>query len=316
MPRNLIQAGSFEGRVIPRLSYSLVAIVTLPPFPLVCRQIIGEAWTSLAAGATLCLPHQDAIRGALAETLWKVQATHVTTTPALWATVPLPSDAPPLPPSLRCVALGGEAMPPPLLTCWAPKVPLFNIYGVTECTVYQASRRVASAAQGGHADAAVEARLVGKPLEGCELLLLDKNWKEIPPPATGPPTATSSGFADGITPNGSAHMSNLGQLAISGRQLARGYWRLPDRTAAAFVWLPPDGTEVDDGSGTTAVGVVEDSTHSAFRRLRPPKDWRRVYLTGDLAKWSDDGRWLVLCGRSDRQVRLLMTVFQVQPAPS
>ena len=40
-------------------------------------------------------------------------------------------------PDLRVLGLGGEATPPDLARRWAPHVMLFNLYGLTEATVYQ-----------------------------------------------------------------------------------------------------------------------------------------------------------------------------------
>ncbi|WP_219638455.1 non-ribosomal peptide synthetase [Cohnella sp. CFH 77786] len=62
-----------------------------------------------------------------------------------------------------------------------------------------------------------------------------------------------------------------GELVVSGDGLARGYWNKPELTDQKFVRLPADGT--------------------------------RVYRTGDLAKWTPDGR-IVFLGRLDRQVKI------------
>jgi acyl-CoA synthetase (AMP-forming)/AMP-acid ligase II len=412
--------------------------------------VIGEAWTALAAGATLCLATPHVLRYSLAPTLCRVLATHVATTPALWASVPVPRDtheeqqqpeaatavpstelqncstpppgaatppvhapglllpqpahasplaggdttntaaldllpapshaaydAPrpacsPLPPTLRCVTLGGEPIPPPLLSAWAERVPLYNIYGVTECTVYQASRRVRAPQHGGHPDPSVEARILGEPLCGCGFLLLDQALQTVPRPGGtasargGREAGEAAGARDAggatiavLSPTDGATNSVLslaacttachaaaglnsrdlfvGQLAIYGIQLARGYWRLPERTDASFVWLPPPDTDSEGplvpvemptshnghgsadaaGGGAVAAGLgasrVADGDAGSLARA--PADlarasqspcvgggWRRVYLTGDLARWQSDGSGMVLCGRADRQV--------------
>lgn len=62
-----------------------------------------------------------------------------------------------------------------------------------------------------------------------------------------------------------------GELVIAGVGLARGYWNKPEMSEQRFVHLPAEGI--------------------------------RVYRTGDLAKWTPDGR-LVFLGRIDRQVKL------------
>ena len=67
-----------------------------------------------------------------------------------------------------------------------------------------------------------------------------------------------------------------GQMYLAGDGLARGYLNRPDLTQQRFLTIPhPDG-----GDGPV-----------------------RVYQTGDLARWGDDGR-LVFLGRSDQQVKI------------
>ena len=65
----------------------------------------------------------------------------------------------------------------------------------------------------------------------------------------------------------------VGELFIGGPGLARGYWGRPSRTAEVFV---PDPTPTEDPGG-------------------------RLYGTGDLARWTADGR-LELRGRRDEQL--------------
>ncbi|MBR4921149.1 MAG: amino acid adenylation domain-containing protein [Prevotella sp.] len=69
-----------------------------------------------------------------------------------------------------------------------------------------------------------------------------------------------------------------GELCFAGIQVGRGYWRLPERTATSFVDCP---------------FVKQD------RWGRPV----RMYHTGDLCRWSDDGQ-IEYLGRIDTQVKL------------
>lgn len=62
-----------------------------------------------------------------------------------------------------------------------------------------------------------------------------------------------------------------GELVVAGTGLARGYWRRQSLTQQKFTRLPINGT--------------------------------RIYRTGDLAKWGDDGN-LVFLGRIDNQVKI------------
>jgi amino acid adenylation domain-containing protein len=69
-----------------------------------------------------------------------------------------------------------------------------------------------------------------------------------------------------------------GELCFAGIQVGRGYWRLPERTATSFVKCP---------------FVKED------RWGRPV----RMYHTGDLCRWNEDGQ-IEYLGRIDTQVKL------------
>ena len=79
--------------------------------------------------------------------------------------------------------------------------------------------------------------------------------------------------AGNLVPQGVA-----GELCFAGVQVGRGYWRLPERTAKSFVDCP---------------FVKED------RWGRPV----RMYHTGDLCRWNEDGQ-IEYLGRIDTQVKL------------
>ncbi len=79
--------------------------------------------------------------------------------------------------------------------------------------------------------------------------------------------------AGNLVPQGVA-----GELCFAGIQVGRGYWRLPERTAKSFVDCP---------------FVKQD------RWGRPV----RMYHTGDLCRWNEDGQ-IEYLGRIDTQVKL------------
>ena len=79
--------------------------------------------------------------------------------------------------------------------------------------------------------------------------------------------------AEHLVPQGVA-----GELCFAGIQVGRGYWRLPERTAKSFVDCP---------------FVKQD------RWGRPV----RMYHTGDLCRWNDEGQ-IEYLGRIDTQVKL------------
>ena len=88
---------------------------------------------------------------------------------------------------------------------------------------------------------------VGYPVEGNDILLLDERGAEV-----------GSG--------------EVGEIAVRSRYLSPGYWRQPERTAAAFLPVPGGGDE-------------------------------RIYLTGDLGRMLPDG-CLECLGRKDFQIKI------------
>ena len=137
---------------------------------------------------------------------------------------------------LRYLVVGGEKMMPISRT----SVRIFNGYGPTEFTVMSSCQIVDQSREGDIP--------IGRPVPGTSSLIVDRYGHLLP-----------QGFT--------------GELALSGPQIADGYWRLPEKTAAVFVASPP-------GTGT-----------------------ERMYRTGDLARYNDEGT-LDYLGRIDFQVKL------------
>ncbi len=96
---------------------------------------------------------------------------------------------------------------------------------------------------------------------------------EPPNPLVGKPVPGSDAYLldDGLRP---VPVGVVGELYYAGDQLARGYWKRPALTAARFVANP--------------------------YALQPGS---RLYRSGDLARWTEDGR-LEFVGRSDHQVQV------------
>lgn len=118
---------------------------------------IGDAAQASASGATLCVSTARINATPLSTFLRAARPSHVTSTPALWAS--LEGDPPD---SLRLVSLGGERMPDDLvMLCAAARYELRCVYGVTECCVYQTT----ALAQPGVS--------TGKPLRGTKLRIVD-----------------------------------------------------------------------------------------------------------------------------------------------
>ncbi|RDI50183.1 non-ribosomal peptide synthetase [Nocardia mexicana] len=142
---------------------------------------------------------------------------------------------------LRCVFTGGEPLPP----ATAQRIRALtgarvnNLYGPTEaavCITYHVTT-----------DSDTGSVPIGQPPRGAGVRVLDERLRPVPP---------------GV----------VGELYLTGVQLARGYFTRPDLTAGSFIADP-------GGSG------------------------ERMYRTGDLVKWGPHGE-LDYVGRTDSQVKL------------
>ncbi|MGX1805395.1 amino acid adenylation domain-containing protein [Nocardia sp. NPDC055321] len=143
--------------------------------------------------------------------------------------------------TLRSVWTGGEALPPAtahrMRALTGTRV--FNLYGPTEAAVCITHHETA--------DADVDSVPIGVPATGAGVRVLDETLHPVPP-------------------------DTLGDLYLTGVQLARGYLTRPGLTAATFVADP--------------AGVGD-----------------RMYRTGDLVRWGPHGE-LDYLGRSDTQIKL------------
>ncbi|WP_280269923.1 non-ribosomal peptide synthetase [Nocardia wallacei] len=142
---------------------------------------------------------------------------------------------------LRCVFTGGEPLPPGTAHRIRARTGarVNNLYGPTEaavCITYHVTT-----------DSDTGSVPIGQPPRGAGVRVLDERLRPVPP---------------GV----------VGELYLTGVQLARGYFARPDLTAGAFVADP-------GGRG------------------------ERMYRTGDLVKWGSHGE-LDYVGRTDSQVKL------------
>jgi amino acid adenylation domain-containing protein len=147
-------------------------------------------------------------------------------------------------PSLKRVLWCGEVLPTPTLIHWMKRLPhvtFTNLYGPTETTIASSYYTVPAVPQDPQA-----AIPIGAACDGEELLVLDESMQTV---ARG----------------------EVGDLYIAGVGLSPGYWRDPEKTAAAF-------------------------------RPRPQRPTETVYRTGDLARVGEDGLVYFL-GRSDSQIK-------------
>nr|WP_157527087.1 non-ribosomal peptide synthetase [Kibdelosporangium sp. MJ126-NF4]CEL12933.1 Siderophore biosynthesis non-ribosomal peptide synthetase modules [Kibdelosporangium sp. MJ126-NF4] len=136
---------------------------------------------------------------------------------------------------LRTVIFGGEALDASRLTAWQGGPRLVNMYGITETTVHVTHHDLADGPG------------IGRGLPGLTVHVLDSGLRPVP---------------DGV----------VGEMYVSGPQLARGYLGKAALTATRFVadpWGAPGA---------------------------------RLYRSGDLARWTDGT--LEYVGRADDQVKI------------
>lgn len=208
-----------------------------------------DLYCALRAGAALCIATERVLlfpelllRFAEGErvTVWKGVSSllrYLSRTGAL---------APHRIPHLRAVLFGGEELPARYLRHWMttfPRKAFYNFYGPTEATGASAWYRVPEVP--GSDDYRVP---IGIPCENTHLYLLDPDHQPVAP-------------------------GEVGEIALSGVCVSRGYLGDPERTARVF-------------------------------REDPWREGQRMYLTGDLGRRLPDGNHLFL-GRRDDQVKIM-----------
>ncbi len=149
--------------------------------------------------------------------------------------------------TLRLVFCGGEALPLPLAARLRALTgaTVVNVYGPTECSVNVSSWKTTA----GDNDRSGTSAPIGLPVAGIGLLVLDRALAPVP-------------------------VGAIGELCVSGIQVARGYVGRPALTAERFLPNPHSGRPGD-----------------------------RLYRTGDLVIRRADGV-LLFVGRADQQVKV------------
>jgi amino acid adenylation domain-containing protein len=151
--------------------------------------------------------------------------------------------------SLRLSLFCGEPLPVSSATAWleaAPNTILENLYGPTELTISCTLYRWNQLRSPGESE--LEIVPIGYPHPGMNVLVVDQNMNEV---ARG----------------------EEGELLMNGPQMSLGYWKDPEKTAAAFV-IPPGKFDV-------------------------------YYRTGDRVRRPIGNRPLTHLGRTDFQVKVL-----------
>lgn len=199
---------------------------------------VEEIWVPLISGAAL-VPAKSAkcmLGEELNDYLVENKVSALCCVPTLLAT--LEKDIP----TLRLLLVGGEACPHDLVVKWHRKDRIIlNTYGPTEATVTATYTELLPE----------KPVTIGKPLEGYSIVILDEE-------------------------NNALEKGEIGEIAIGGMGLARGYINREDLTKKVFI---PDFLNLPDNPS------------------------KRIYKTGDLGK-IDENNEVVYLGRIDTQVKI------------
>jgi len=195
---------------------------------------VQDLFYTWGVGGVLIAATREITFGNIAPLANSTRATHAHLTPAYSAGVPRSTC-----PTLRVITMIGEKLTQNVADDWAVNMRAYNTYGPAEATVVSTMRRF-----GGTEDP-VKAENVGTPL----------------------PTVSCHVLRNGRV----TLLGGVGELALGGPHLARGYLNDPEKTNAKFIW----NEELQE----------------------------RIYLTGDIVRFLHDGS-IEFVGRTDDQVKL------------
>ncbi|KAJ5894898.1 hypothetical protein N7495_006589 [Penicillium taxi] len=162
---------------------------------------ILEILSTLVHGGCVCVPSESERRGNIAEAMTRMNVSWAVLTPSFVNTID-PSTVP----TLKTLALAGEAMSAAHVAAWTPYVQLVNGYGPSECCVCTTSNRSV--------------------LPGTM------------PNNIGTAVGSASWVVDREDHNKLAPIGTIGELLVEGNILARQYLNNQEKTNAAFIQRP------------------------------------------------------------------------------
>ncbi|KAL4902747.1 hypothetical protein BDW74DRAFT_180448 [Aspergillus multicolor] len=163
---------------------------------------IGETFTCLMSGGTLCIPNEEERLNDLAGVINRLNANVVYLTPSV-ANLLHPSQVP----GVHTLALGGEAVRKENVFLWADKTHLVNIYGPAEASVWSTG------------------------LTGV--------WRSASPRNIGFGLGARMWITHADDPSRLCAIGAIGEILIDGPIVARGYLKDDSKTDAAFI-SPPE----------------------------------------------------------------------------
>lgn len=194
---------------------------------------VQDLFYTWGVGGTLISADRATMLGSFAELAMKTKATHAHLTPAFAASIPRRRC-----PSLEVVTMIGEKLTTNVADDWSEDCRLYNTYGPAETTVVSTLRLVPPRDT-------IQSANVGHPLPSVSAFVMQNE--------------------EPVIKNG------IGELALGGPQLSKGYWNDPTKTRERFVWN---------------------------ERLKT-----KLYLTGDIVRQLYDGSFEFV-GRTDDLVKI------------
>jgi amino acid adenylation domain-containing protein len=195
---------------------------------------VQDLFYTWGVGGTIISSTREIMLGSFAELATRANATHAHLTPAFAASVPRERC-----PTLQVITMIGERLPQAVADDWSRDMRAFNTYGPAETTVVSTFRQFGAAGD------------------------------EVPSDNIGFPLASVSAFV--MRDDQPLMRHGIGELALGGPQLSKGYWNDPERSSGRFVW---------------------NKQYS-----------RNLYMTGDLVRQLHDGS-LEFIGRTDDMIKI------------
>lgn len=196
---------------------------------------------ALTRGACLCIPSEHDRFNRLAAFINEKQVNWADLTPSV-ANILAPSSVP----TLKTLALAGEAITKTTTDIWVNEVDLNNCYGPAETSITSWKGEVGKSGNPSNIGHAISSLI----------------W-----------------IVDPSDHNQLAPVGCIGEICVEGPMVARSYLNAPEKTMEVFIENPTWGKILDSGKS------------------------RRVYKTGDLARYNPDGTMDYL-GRQDTQVKM------------
>ncbi|EFR01297.1 enniatin synthetase [Nannizzia gypsea CBS 118893] len=202
---------------------------------------LSEVVTTLLAGACVCIPTEESRLNDLSGVINDFRVNWMGMTPTLARTL-RPVDVP----TLKSLATWGEMTSDDIVEAWADVVELFNLYGPSENSVGATAHLLSKGTR--------DPSHLGKPLRAVNAWIVRTDNRERLAP-----------------------IGTVGELALQGPTVARGYLENDTRNA--------------------------DSFRNCIPWMECEAKHQRIYYSGDLVRYTADGS-LEFVGRRDTQVKI------------